>query len=200
MGLCVQQSNELKLFGKELAEIQAEQRRQGEELKQVIHLLGEVQRELSKIQDEVRPKLSHIKIGFSSSNAKGAHMPSNFTEGPITLTVAGQTVQAIVDGYDQFGNPMPSDGSFTMPQISWTIDNEDFATAVQNDDGSASITAVATGVANLTATVKSAEGVDLSDTETVTISIPVTPPPASVLSSIKIAFSTPVSSDASRRR
>lgn len=109
-------------------------------------------------------------------------------QGPVILVAAGQDTTASVLGFDQFGNPMSAD--FVMPPVTFTIDNSAIATSVPNADGITDVvTAVANGVANLTAAVTSAEGLALSDTETVTVNIPAPPPPpAPVLSSIKIAF------------
>lgn len=42
--------------------------------------------------------------------------------------------------------------------------------------------------ANITASLTTAEGLALTDTEAVTVAIPVVPPPTPVLSSIKVAF------------
>jgi len=177
----------------QLADIRKDIREFRHELDKILHLLRE-------LLHQGEPQLSSIAIAFGTvASPQGANMtkigvPAGFTEGPVTLTVAGQTVQAIVDGYDQFGNSMPTDGSFTMPTATWSIDNPSFATSTPNTDGSTTVAAVASGVANLSAALSSAEGLALTDTEVVTVAIPVTPPPASVLSSVKVAFGTPSAS------
>ena len=120
--------------------------------------------------------LSSIKIQFS----KGTPVP---TAGPVTLTTAGQQVTASVLGFDQFGNPFTG----TMPTA--TLSSDDTAQAiVQFDPTTGLTTAVANGVANITASLTTAEGLALTDTEAVTVAIPVVPPPTPVLSSIKVAF------------
>ena len=105
------------------------------------------------------------------------------TAGPVTLTSVGQTVTASVIGYDQFGNVFTG----TIPTPVFTSD--DTAQAIVTFDPTTGLTtAVANGVANITATLTTAEGLALTDTESVTVAIPVTPPPTPVLSSIKVAF------------
>lgn len=104
-------------------------------------------------------------------------------EGPVTLTV-GQVTVASLDGFDQNGNPFTG----AIPTPVWSIDQPTLdsiaadATNAANED----VTSLAVGVANLTATVTLASGLNLSDTESVT-NIAVSP----VLSSIKINFATP---------
>jgi hypothetical protein len=123
------------------------------------------------------PKLTFIKIAFS----RGENI---MAEGPVTLTVGQKTV-ASIDGFDQNGAIFAG----PIPTPSWAIDNitmDSIApdpTTPANED----ITSLAAGVANLTATVTSAEGRVLTDTETVT-NVAAAP----VLSSIKINFTTPV--------
>ena len=105
------------------------------------------------------------------------------TAGPVTLTSVGQIVTASVLGFDQFGNP------WTNPLPSYTLTSDDTAEAiVELDPATGTVTSVANGVANITATLTTAEGASLSDTEAVTVAIPVVPPPTPVLSSIKVAF------------
>ena len=121
------------------------------------------------------PKLTSIQLSF-----KGASMA---TAGPVTLTSVGQTVTASVIGYDQLGNVFTG----TIPTPVFTSD--DTAQAIVTFDPTTGLTtAVANGVANITATLTTAEGLALTDTESVTVAIPVTPPPTPVLSSIKVAF------------
>ncbi len=105
------------------------------------------------------------------------------TPGPITLTSAGQKVTASVLGFDQFGQP------WTDPLPSFTLSSDDTAGAIISfDPATGLVTAEANGVANITATLTTAEGASLTDTEAVTVAIPVVPPPVPVLSSIKVAF------------
>jgi len=121
------------------------------------------------------PKLSSIQIVF-----EGDSMP---TAGPVTLTSVGQQVTASVLGFDQFGQPFTG----TLPPA--TLSSDDTAQAIVTFDPTTGLTtAVANGVANLTASLTTAEGLALSDTEAVTVAIPVVPPPTPVLSSIKVAF------------
>jgi hypothetical protein len=188
----LQESRELKgSFDQQFVHIHEELQSYRDELKETVHLLKQV-------LQQVGSRLTSIVIRFSQPVPQGASMsaPAGFVEGPITLTVAGQTVQAIVDGYDQFGNPMPV--GFVLPTVTWTVDNAAFASIATNADGSATVTAVANGVSNVTAALTSTEGLSLSDVEAVTVAIPVTPPPTSVLSSVKIAF-TALTAAAARR-
>jgi hypothetical protein len=127
--------------------------------------------------EEQPPYLSSIKIQFLKGTTP---MP---TPGPITLTEVGQTATAVVLGFDQNGQPFLG----TMPPATLTSDDTSSA-IVTFDPASGLTTAVANGVANITGQVQSAEGLMLTDTETVTVAIPITPPPPQVLSSIKVAF------------
>lgn len=109
------------------------------------------------------------------------------TAGPVTLTSSGQTVTASVVGFDQFGQPFT--GTIPTP----TFSSDDSAGAIVTFDPSTGlVTAVANGVANITANVSFTDDagnpVNLTDTESVTVAIPVVPPPTPVLSSIKVAF------------
>lgn len=126
------------------------------------------------------PTLHRIKIQFH----KGHHMAN---VGPVTLTTVGQTVTTSVVGFDQFGNPFT--GDIPIP----TFSASDTAGSIATFDPSTGlVTAVANGVDNITATVDSTDSsgnpITLSDTETVTVAIPVVTPPTPVLSSIKVAF------------
>ena len=115
------------------------------------------------------------------------------TQGPVTLN-QGQTTTATVLYFDQNGAPMPS--TFVPPAVTYSIDNAAIATSTPASDGQSDlITYVSGGVANLTATVLGPNGTNLTDTETVTCTPPVQGSP--VLSSIKIAFSTPTGGTAS---
>lgn len=144
---------------------------------EVIRLLKEQVVLLTQIRDKIAQpqRLSSIKIRFKDM---GGCMP----EGPVTLNV-GQTTTATVDGFDQNGAPFTG----TVPPATFSVDNPAIATV---DPTSGLVTAVSAGVANVTATLITAEGTTLTDTETVTVRG--TPPPPQVLSSIKINFSTPV--------
>jgi hypothetical protein len=127
--------------------------------------------------EEQPPYLSSIKIQFLKGTTP---MP---TPGPITLTEVGQTATAVVLGFDQNGQPFLG----TMPPA--TLSSDDTSAAIVTfDPASGLTTAVANGVANITGQVQSAEGLMLTDTETVTVAIPITSPPPQVLSSIKVAF------------
>jgi hypothetical protein len=126
------------------------------------------------------PHLHRIKIQFH----KGQNMAN---VGPVTLTTAGQVVTASVVGFDQFGNPFT--GEIPTP----TFTSSDTAGAVATlDPATGVVTAVANGVASITASVTltdpNGNPVTLTDTETVTVAIPVVTPPTPVLSSIKVAF------------
>jgi len=132
---------------------------------------------LSIIAAEEAPKiLSSIKIQFQEN-------PMPAVAGPVTLTAAGQQVTASVLGFDQLGNPWTG----VMPPA--TLSSSDTAQAFVTFDPTTGLTtAVANGVANITASLTTAEGLSLTDTEAVTVAIPVVPPPTPVLSSIKVAF------------
>lgn len=119
--------------------------------------------------------LSSIKLIF-----KGVPPMPPIIPGPVVLTQVGQQVVAEVVGFDQFGQQWS--GAFD-----WSLsnDNEDAATL---DSQTGIVTAVANGVANITADVTTAEGVDLTDTESVTVNIAAEEP---VLTTIKVVFTNP---------
>ena len=145
----------------ELGEIQVLQNHR------IIHILKRIAKEVEP------PFLASIHIAF-----EGESMP---TPGPVTLTSVGQQVTASVVGFDQFVNPFTG----TIPPA--TFSSDDTAQAIVTFDPTTGlVTAVANGVANITASLTTAEGLALTDTETVTVAI--NPPPAPVLSSIKVAF------------
>ena len=148
------------------------------QLEKLILLAEQQLRVLYEIAREVAPpRLTSIDILFSKGTTQMA------TAGPVTLTSVGQTVTASVIGYDQFGNVFTG----TLPTA--TLTSGDTVSAIVTFDPVTGLTtAVANGVANITATLTTAEGVALTDTETVTVAIPVVPPPTPVLSSIKVAF------------
>ena len=126
--------------------------------------------------EDAPPILSSIQIRFQENTMAAV-------AGPVTLTTAGQQVTASVLGFDQLGNPFTG----TMPTA--TLSSSDTAQAVVTFDPTTGLTtAVANGTANITASLTTAEGLALTDTETVTVAIPVVPPPTPVLSSIKVAF------------
>ena len=147
------------------------------QLRRIIEQNERIIRLLCLIAKEVEPPfLASIQIQFS----KGTSMA---TAGPVTLTAVGQQVTASVLGFDQFGQPFTG----TIPAASFSSD--DTAQAIVTFDPSTGLTtAVANGVANITASLTSAEGLALTDTEAVTVAIPIVPPPTPVLSSIKVAF------------
>ena len=126
-------------------------------------------------KEDEPPILSNIKLSF-----KGASMPI----GPVTLTTVGQQVTASVVGFDQNGQPWTG----TMPTA--TLVSDDTAQAIVTFDPSTGITAaVANGVVNVTGSLTSAEGLALTDTETITVAISGGGGGAPVLSSIKVNFS-----------
>ena len=127
---------------------------------------------LRQIRDELKRRLSSIKIKFSGGN---------MAVGPVTLTV-GQKTKATVVGFDQFGAPFTG----PIPTPTFSLDNTTLDSGTADGVGGFDITSLAAGVANLTASLTTAEGVALSDTETITNTAVV-----SVLSSIKVDFSTP---------
>lgn len=135
--------------------------------KREIELLEKIEADLRRIEHDVRPRLSFIKIRF------GGHM-----QGPVTLTI-GQKTTATVLGFDQNGAAIPID--FASTPVVWSLDNATLDSSTPQPDGSDVVASLAAGVANLTATVGS-----FSDTETVT-----NVAQAPVLASIKIDFSTP---------
>jgi hypothetical protein len=145
--------------------------------REILRETQETHRDVEIIEQRLRPKLKVIKIQFS----KGTIMSA--AAGPVTLTSVGQTATASVLGFDQFGNP------WTGALPPYTLTSDDTAGAIATlDPATGLVTAVADGVANITATLTTAEGASLADTEAVTVAIPVVPPPTPVLSSIKVAF------------
>jgi hypothetical protein len=144
----------------------------------IISLLSVILHELRIIRREVAPpQLTTIIISFSKGNPMGTPVA-----GPITLTTAGQTVTASVLGFDQNGAP------FTGPIPTPTFSSSDTAGAVITfDPATGLVTAVANGVANITASLTTAAGLALTDTEAVTVAIGGgggTP----ILTTIKVAF------------
>jgi hypothetical protein len=129
-------------------------------------------------KEEAPPALTKIQIQFVLEG------DSMLVAGPITLTSVGQKATAGVLGFDQNGNAMPA--GFTMPQASFSAD--DAGVVVSFDPVTGITSAVANGVSNITAKLTTAEGLNLSDTESVTVAIPVVPPPPPVLTTIKVGF------------
>ena len=146
-----------------------EERREHEILERIwegIQLETQLLREIIRLLRPHPPTLAAIKLVFF-----GGVMP----QGPVTISV-GQKVTASVVGLDQNGAVFTG----TIPPATFTIDNSAIATI----DSTIGVTVgVSAGVANATASLTSAEGLALSDTETVTVTAVVP-----VLSSIKISF------------
>lgn len=120
--------------------------------------------------------LTSIKLVFKGVNPMPPIIP-----GPVVLTQVGQQVVAEVVGYDQFGQ-LWSGASFD-----WTLSNDNEAAATL-DEQTGIVTAVANGVANITGTVTTAEGVEIIDTESVTVNIAAEEP---VLTTVKVVFTQP---------
>ena len=153
--------------------------------KQEINILKDIdkqEREETKLLQELvnqGKKLSSAKIAFKKGDT---HMV-----GPVILNI-GQKTSATLFGFDQNGQPMPA--TFVMPTVTWTLDIPTFDSSTPNASNGVDLVSLSAGVANLKADVTSAEGLALSDTETVTNNPIVVLPP--VLSSVKIGFSVPV--------
>ena len=167
----------LKTVERVIRRMDQEAREDRETLNHLLHELRKIEHDLHPpTPPPAQPQLTTIKIQFS----KGTPMP---TPGPVTLTTAGQQVTASVLGFDQNGQPFTG----TMPPA--TLSSDDTAQAIVTFDPATGLTtAVANGVANITANLTTAEGLALTDTEAVTVAIPVVPLPTPVLSSIKVAF------------
>lgn len=130
-------------------------------------------------EEEPSPQLTTIKLKFTTGGI--------MAEGPVVLS-SGQSTTATLDFFDAVGNPMPA--GFVPPVVTFTIDNAAVASSTPGADGQSDVVAyVAAGTAKLTASVTSAEGLALSDTETVTCSPVVLLPP--VLTSVRLNFGTP---------
>ena len=104
-------------------------------------------------------------------------------QGPITLNV-GQSTTATVLGFNADGSPFTG----TMPTASYTVSDpaQDSVTAGSAND--ATVTSLAAGSADFSVTLTTAEGIQLTDSTSIT-NVAVVPPQA--LSSIKLDFSTP---------
>ena len=135
-----------------------------------VKILREIEEDLDEIRDELKPRLSYIKIEF------GGNMV-----GPVKLTV-GQKTKATVVGFDQAGAPFLG----TIPPVTYALDNTALDSSTPDGANGDDIVSLSAGVANLTASLTTAEGTALQDSETIT-NVAV----AQILSSIKIDFSTP---------
>lgn len=129
-----------------------------------------------QIRDLLKPRMSSIKIAFSEKPM------ADPVVGPVVMNV-GDAVIASVVGFDQNGQVFAG----PIPPVTFSIDDSSIASL---DAASGEVDGIAGGVANLTANVTSAEGLALTDTETVTVVA--LPPPTPVLSSVKVAFTPKV--------
>jgi hypothetical protein len=161
-----------------------------EMLKELLHLAR-------RIESQTMPRLTSIEIAFSLPSTETGDTPMSTTPppsglapvaGPVILTSVGENTIASILGFDQFGNPWTG----AIPPVTYV--SSDAANAIITSTPAAdgvtdSVAAVGNGVANLTASLTTVEGLALTDTETVTVALTATPPPPTpVLSSIKIAF------------
>ena len=154
-----------------------DQDRHDHDIEQLLIEQLQVEEEIKHDLDQfVKPRLTFIKIAFRAGD-------NNMAEGPVTLNVGQKTV-ASIDGFDQFGAPFTG----PIPTPTWSIDNPALdsiaadATNPENED----VTSLAAGVANLSVSLTSAEGLVCKDTQAITNDAAVP-----VLSSVKINFSTP---------
>ncbi len=131
--------------------IEKELRYQRDLLYRVLALLTEQGHEIEEIEQDVHPKLSFIKLAI------GGDMPV----GPVTLNV-GDKKTATVLGFDQNGAAIAID--FTANPVTWADDNETSVSQSPQPDGSDPLTALAAGVANISATCSG-----FSDSESVTV-------------------------------
>jgi hypothetical protein len=144
---------------------------------------------LLRLEQSLFPPTAGIRVCFTHFTSPGAHpiMAS------VSLVVGQSTLATIVpfeaDGITQTPGAVVSAQSFSIPG--------DQVTIVQNDDGSATITAVAAttddiqGSAN--ATVTDADGTvgQFSANFTITVTGTNPPPPSDRTASIGVTFSTP---------
>ncbi len=152
--------------------IEKELKYQRDLLYRVLALLTKEGHEIEEIEQAVSPKLAFIKITFQGDS---------MALGPVKLTV-GQKTKATILGFDQTGAAWTG----AIPPATYSIDNSAVDSSTPDASNGDDIVSLADGVANLTASLTSAEGVALSDTETIT-NTAVVP----VLSSVKIDFTTP---------
>lgn len=164
------------------------EKKEVELLEQSVRLEREEVGILKDIRKELGPRqLSSIKLAFG-----GIKMATPVI-GPVALNV-GDAVTGSVAVFDQNGNPMPA--GFVVPAVSYSMDNPAIASSTPNSDGQTdAVVALSAGVANLTASLTTAEGLTLTDTETVTVTSVVVVP---VASSIKVAFA-PAAASARKR-
>ncbi len=135
--------------------------------------------EVGILRRTFRPRLAVIKLGFTEKTMGTPGTPAPVV-GPVTINI-GDVIVASVVGFDQFGQPWTG----AMPTATFT-DDDSVATSL--DPSTNQVTGLAGGVGNITGSLTSAEGLALTDTESVTV-LPAPPPPEPVLSSIKVAFS-----------
>ena len=140
--------------------------------RKIDHQTEEIE-ELERGQEELlrllRPRLSFIKITFGG----------NMAQGPATLTI-GDKKKATVLGFDQNGAAWTG----AIPPVTYSIDNAALDSSTPDATNGDDLVSLAVGVANLTASLTTAEGKALSDTEQIT-NVAAAP----VLSSIKIDIS-----------
>jgi len=103
-------------------------------------------------------------------------------QGPILITV-GQKVLLSVLGFDQFGAPFTG----PIPAPFWTVSDPSQDSSSPQPDGTSVIASLSAGTTSVTASLTTANGIALADTEAITN---LAEPP--VLSSIKIDHTSPV--------
>lgn len=142
-----------------------------------------------QIRDLLKPRISSIKVAFTEKNMGTTPLPP--VPGPAVIDI-GDVLVASVVGFDQFGQPWTG----AVPTASFT---DDESTATSLDSATNQVTGLAAGVGNITGSLTTVEGLDLTDTESVTVRPAETPTP--VLTTIKVAFlaATPAASPAVRR-
>jgi hypothetical protein len=138
-----------------------------------IAILRDMLAELQHINRVVSyPRLSSFEIQYLR---RRHHMP---TPGPVTLTSAGQTVQAVLaNPLDQFGQPFTGE----IPPLTFADDN---STVAMTDPTTGLVTAVANGTDNVSATLTNSAGAVITGTPLqVIVDIPAAVP---VLSSFEV--------------
>ena len=133
-------------------------------LREQVRLLREI---LAKLPSTPQVKLSSIKVILSGGNT----MPV----GPLTISV-GQKYVASVVGFDQNGAPFTG----PIPAASFAVAD---ATVASIDPTAGTGAGLAAGVTGVSASLTSAEGLALTDSETLTVTAVVP-----VLSSIKVSL------------
>jgi len=134
-------------------------------LREQIRLLKEILAAVSSHPHQ--PVLSSIKVILSGGNT----MPV----GPLTIAVAQKYVATVV-GFDQNGAPF----SGPIPAATFAVAD---ATVASIDPTAGTGAGLAAGVTGVSASLTSAEGLALTDTETLTVTA--APP---VLTSIKVSL------------